>query len=56
MRNLLGRVQANIGRQLLLSDLVATIETDFEEYAALSTKRPPGMTSGWRQPTPITIP
>ena len=32
MRNLLARVQVNIGRQLLLNDLVATIETDFEEY------------------------
>jgi len=40
MRNLLGRVQANIGRQLLLSDLVATIETDFEEYGRIVDEAP----------------
>ena len=40
MRNLLARVQANIGRQLLLSDLVATIETDFEEYGRIVDEAP----------------
>ena len=40
MRNILGRVQANIGRQLLLSDLVATIETDFEEYGRIVDEAP----------------
>ncbi len=40
MRNLLPRVQANIGRQLLLNDLVATIETDFEEYGRVVDEAP----------------
>ena len=40
MRNLLARVQANIGRQLLLNDLVATIETDFEEYGRVVDEAP----------------
>jgi len=36
----LARVQANIGRQLLLNDLVATIETDFEEYGRVVDEAP----------------
>ena len=40
MRNLLARVQANIGRQMLLNDLVATIETDFEEYGRVVDEAP----------------
>ena len=40
MRNLLARVQANIGRQLLLNNLVATIVTDFEEYGRVVDEAP----------------
>ncbi|MDP6342340.1 MAG: hypothetical protein QF491_02320 [Alphaproteobacteria bacterium] len=40
MRNLLGSVQANIGRQLLLNDLIATIETDFEAYGQIVDNAP----------------
>ena len=40
MRNLLARVPANIGRQLLLNDLVATIKTDFEEYGRVVDEAP----------------
>ena len=42
MRNLLARVQANIGRELLLNDLIATIETDFDEYGRVVDTAP-----GW---------
>ena len=40
MRNLLARVPANIGRQLLLNDLCATIKTDFEEYGRVVDEAP----------------
>ncbi len=40
IRDLLGRVQVNIGRHLLLNDLVATIETDFEEYGRIVDEAP----------------
>ena len=56
MRNLLARVQANIGRQLLLNDLVAMIETDFEEYGRVVDEPRRGTTSVSPRPTPTTIP
>lgn len=38
--NMLAKVQANVAKQLLLSDLLPTIETDFEEYVELVEKAP----------------
>lgn len=38
--NMLAKVQANVAKQLLLSDLLPTIETDFDEYIDLVDKAP----------------
>ena len=40
MRNLLARVPANIGRQLLSNDLIATIKIDFQEYGRVIDEAP----------------
>lgn len=38
--NMLAKVQSNVARQLLLSDLLPTIENDFDEYAGLVDHAP----------------
>ncbi|HZD26138.1 MAG TPA: hypothetical protein VE631_07745 [Alphaproteobacteria bacterium] len=40
MRDRLAQVQANVAKQLLLNDLVPTLETNFDEYVAVVDQAP----------------